>query len=82
MRSTVRAHFWVEAGLASLCGFLSVLTLVRRDWIETLTGFDPDHHIGSFEGMILAGLFLVCVLVSLAARAEWRRARPEAAPAS
>lgn len=81
MKSTVRALFWVEAGLAALCGFLALLTLVGRDWIETLTGFDPDRHIGSFEGMILAGLFLVCVLVSLAAGAEWRRARRTPAPA-
>ena len=75
MKSNVRARFWVEAGLASLCGFLAVLTLFWRDWIEALTGFDPDHHNGSFEWIIIAGLFLVCVLVSVAARVEWRRPR-------
>jgi hypothetical protein len=76
VKSTVRARFWVEVGLASLCGFLAVLTLFWRDWIEALTGFDPDHHNGSFEWMIVAGLFLVCVAVSFVARAEWRRPRP------
>ena len=75
MKSAVRVRFWVEIGLASLCGFLTVLTLFWRDWIEALTGFDPDHHNGSFEWMIVAGLFLVCVLVSFAARAEWHRPR-------
>jgi hypothetical protein len=50
--------------------------LFWRDWIEALTGFSPDHHNGSFEWMIVAGLFLVCVLVSFAARAEWRRPKP------
>jgi len=43
MRSTVRGRFWLETALASLCGFLAVLTLVWRDWIEALTGFDLDH---------------------------------------
>jgi DMSO/TMAO reductase YedYZ heme-binding membrane subunit len=76
MKSTVRARFWLEAGLASVCGFLAVLTLFWRDWIEALTGFSPDHHNGSFEWLIVAGLFVVCVLVGLAARAEWRRLRP------
>ena len=74
--STVRARFWFELALASFSGFLTVLTLFWRDWIEALLMFDPDHGDGSVEWMIVAGLFLVCVLVSLAARAEWRRPRP------
>jgi hypothetical protein len=44
-----------------------------RDWIEALTGFDPDHHNGSFEWLIVAGLFAASVLVARAARVEWRR---------
>lgn len=75
MTSTVRARFWLEAALASLCGFLAVLTLFWRDWIEALTGFDPDHHNGSFEWLIVAVLFLVCIVVGGAARSEWRRPR-------
>jgi len=76
VKSTVRTRFWIEAGLASLCGLLAVLTLFWQDWIEGLTGFDPDEHSGSFEWTIVAGLVLACVVVSLAARAEWRRPRP------
>lgn len=75
MKSTVRARFWLEAGLASVCGFLAVLTLFWRDWIEALTGFSPDRHDGSFEWLIVAGLLVVCVLVGLAARTEWSRPR-------
>jgi hypothetical protein len=66
-------RFWVEAGLAALSGFLAILTLFSRDWIEALTGFDPDNHDGSFEWAIVAALFLACMLLSIAARADWRR---------
>jgi hypothetical protein len=81
-RVTVRARFWIEAGLASCCGFLGVLTLFLRDWIEALTGFNPDRHDGSLEWMIVAGLLLVCVLLAFAARIEWRRSRPAATAAT
>ena len=71
--SSIRMRFWIKAGLAALCGFLAILTLFTRDWIEALTGFDPDNHDGSFEWAIITTLFLVCILLSIAARAEWRR---------
>lgn len=82
MKGKVRWRFWVETGLASVCGFLAVLTLFWRDWIEGVSGLDPDHHNGSFEWLILAGLFLVCVLLALAARTERRRRPPSAALSS
>jgi hypothetical protein len=80
VRSTLRVRFWAETALASTCGFLAVLTLFWRDWVETLAGFDPDRHNGSFEWMIVGGLLLVCVVVSAVARAEWRRRRPAVVP--
>jgi hypothetical protein len=76
VKSAVRVRFWAEAGLASLCGLFALFTLFWRDWIEAFTGFEPDHHNGSFEWMIVVGLFVVCVSLSVAARAEWRRPRP------
>ena len=78
MKSNVRARFWVEAGLALLSGCLALLTLFTRDWVEALTGFDPDQHDGSFEWMIVFGLFAAFLILSLAARAEWRRPRSAA----
>jgi DMSO/TMAO reductase YedYZ heme-binding membrane subunit len=80
MRSTVRGRFWLETALASLCGFLAVLTLVWRDWIEALTGFDPDHHSGSLEQSIVIALWVVCIVASALARAEWRRPSMAAGP--
>jgi hypothetical protein len=71
--ATARARLWFEAGVAWLSGVLAVATLFWPDWIEALTGFDPDRHSGSFEWLIVAGLFATCVFAWLVARAEWRR---------
>jgi|AmaraimetFIIA100_FD_contig_51_8616399_length_501_multi_5_in_0_out_0_1 hypothetical protein len=79
MTGNVRRRFWVEAGVAALCGFLAVLTIFSQDWIEVLTGFDPDQHGGSVEWAIVAVLAFACAVLSLAARAEWRRSTLAAA---
>lgn len=47
---TVRMRFWIEAGLVALSGLLTILTLFSRDWIEALTGFDPDNQDGLLSG--------------------------------
>lgn len=73
--NAARARFWSEAGLAGLCGVLAIVTIFWRDWIEALTGFDPDHHNGSFEWLIVAVLFAASVLIGVTARAEWQRSR-------
>jgi hypothetical protein len=77
MSSAHRARYWVEIVAASLSGMLAVLTMFWRDWIEALTGFDPDHHSGSVEWAIVAALLVVCAGAGSLARAEWRR--PQAA---
>jgi len=69
-------RFWVEAGLASLSGLLALATLLWQDWLEALTGFDPDAGSGSFEWAIVGSLVVIGVVLALAARAEWRRPRP------
>jgi hypothetical protein len=64
---------WVAAGA---CAFLAVLTLFWRDWIEALTGWDPDRHGGSLEwGLVVA---LACAAVVLSLLARRLRPRPHA----
>jgi hypothetical protein len=72
-RSRLRRRFWFETGLAGLTGALFVLTLFWHDWLEAL-GFDPDHHNGSAEWLIVGGLFVLFVVFVASARVEWRRA--------
>jgi hypothetical protein len=75
VRAHVPARLWAEGALALITGVMAIVTVFLRDWIEALTGYDPDHHSGSAEWLIIAGLALVCVLASLALRVEWRRAQ-------
>jgi hypothetical protein len=73
--------FWIESVAASFTGFLAILTLVWRDWIEGVFGFDPDHHNGSFEWEVVIVCGLLTLLFAALARREWRRASSRAAPA-
>jgi len=71
--STHRTLFWLEVVFAVLCAVLAIVTVFWCDWVESLTGVDPDHHNGAFEWLIVAGFFTGSALAGLAARAEWRR---------
>jgi hypothetical protein len=53
-----------------------VLTIFWPDWIEALTGYDPDQHAGLVEWLIVIALLSTAPYWSLTARAEWRRPRP------
>jgi hypothetical protein len=70
----VRKRFWIEAGLAVLSGLLLVVTLVTREWIELLTGWDPDGGNGAVEWLIVVVLLVATATFGLLARAE--RLRP------
>ena len=74
MGRTVRVRFWVEATLALLAAGLFVLTLISREWIELLSGADPDGGDGSLEWAIVAVLVVATVVFAWLARVEWRRA--------
>lgn len=74
--------FWAEVTLASFTAVLAILTLVWRDWIEGVFGFDPDRHNGSFEWELVIACALLTVFFGALAGREWRKAPLKAAPAS
>jgi len=62
----------LEIAVALGAGLLGVLTIFWHDWIETLTGRDPDHQNGSVEWLIVAALLIVAIVVGIVARRQWR----------
>jgi hypothetical protein len=69
----LRRQAKIEAGVAILAAALLVLTLVTREWIELLTGWDPDGGSGALEWLIVAVLAVIAIALSLRARSDWRR---------
>ena len=64
---------WIEAFLAGLTGVLGVVTIFWRDWIEMLTGWDPDHHNGSVEVGLVVVLLIMSATCAVVARRSYRR---------
>lgn len=69
-RSRVRVR--LETAIAVFAAALGILTMFWHDWIEALTGWDPDHHNGSFEWLIVAALLAIAGAMGLVARRHWR----------
>ena len=76
-----KARIGLETAIASLAGALGVLTIFWHDWIEGLTGWDPDHHNGTFEWLIVVALLAIAAVLGAVARRDWRlRAAATGAP--
>lgn len=74
MSKRLHPVFWAESVPACIAGFLAVLTAVWPDWIEGVTGFQPDKQSGSLEWILVVGCGLAAVLLGALAGREWRRA--------
>ena len=68
-----RRKFWIESWVAAASGLLSVITLIRQDWVELIFRVDPDHGNGALEWAIAGGLLTVCLLAAALARVERRQ---------
>lgn len=67
-------RFWSEAVTGAVGLVLFTLTLFSREWIEVLTGWDPDGGNGSLEIAVAVGLLAITAVSMLAARRDYRRA--------
>jgi hypothetical protein len=67
-----RIRAWLETGIAVFAGLLGIVTAFWHDWIEVLTGWDPDHHNGSVEWIIVVALLAVSVALGATARRHWK----------
>jgi hypothetical protein len=69
VRGRLKTRMTLEglAGLTSLV--LAVLTVVNREWIEELTGLEPDAGSGALEWLIVIAFGLAAVLLG---RMAWR----------
>ena len=70
-----------EAAISVLAGALGIVTVFWHDWIEALTGWDPDQHNGGAEWLIVAVLLAVAVAMGAVSRRHWKL-RLQAAAAS
>jgi ABC-type thiamin/hydroxymethylpyrimidine transport system permease subunit len=69
----LRARVRIEVVLAVISAALCALTLVFPEWIEELTGLEPDAGSGALEWLV-AGVFLVAAVVAaVLARRDYRR---------
>jgi hypothetical protein len=75
MRNSLRWRFWLETGLAIVTSIVFLLTLVQRDWIESVFGLDPDQGNGTLEWLIVGALLVVSITLFTLSSYEWRRAR-------
>ena len=75
-RTWLLALFWAEVLLAAAAAVLAVATAIRPDWIEELTGLDPDAGSGSAEWAITLVLALAAVALAVGARFTRSALRP------
>jgi ABC-type cobalt transport system substrate-binding protein len=64
-----------QAGLAVACLTLALATAFWPDWLESLTGWDPDGHSGEVEWLLVACLAAVGAISAALAGASWMRWR-------
>jgi hypothetical protein len=78
-KGQLKRRFNIEAVLAVISAALVILTLINHEWIEVLTGWDPDKGNGVLEWGIVVVLVAAFVAVSLRARSDWHKLRTRGA---
>ena len=69
----LRRRLRLEIVLAASSAMLCVLTFVTPEWIEKLTGLEPDSGSGALEWIIAGGFLVAAVVSAVLARRDYRR---------
>jgi hypothetical protein len=67
---TMRTRLEIVA--ASCAALLGIVTVFWHDWIEALTGWDPDSHSGGVEWIVVGLLLMLAIALGLSARRHWK----------
>lgn len=73
MERRLRTRLRVEVILAAISAGLFILTLINAEWIEALTGLEPDAGSGALEWLIAAAFLVAAVVIALMARRDYRQ---------
>ena len=68
------SRFHLEVTVAAVTASLFLVTLIWKDWIEIVSGVDPDRGSGALEWAIVLAMGLAALTSAVLARWEWKRA--------
>lgn len=74
-RSVSMRRVRIEMAAATVFAIAAVITSIWPDWIEALTGTDPDNSSGSLEWAIVAVLGVIAVVVAVLSWVDFQVAR-------
>ena len=73
MERRLRIRWWIEVTLAVIALGLFVVTLISAEWIEELTGWEPDGGSGELEWLIAAAFLAAAVVFAWLGRRTHRQ---------
>lgn len=71
----LRMRMTVEGVLAVAAAALALITIIDHEWIEELTGLEPDAGSGALEWAIVLGLAAAAVVLGVLAWRDGQRLR-------
>jgi hypothetical protein len=74
----MRARVWTEGALAIATAVLAAATAISAEWIEWVTGLDPDGGSGALERGLVVALAAGAVALGVTAGRDFRRWRVNA----
>ncbi len=75
MSTPVRTRLRIKIVLAVISLVLAIVTAISAEWIEELTGWEPDGGSGALEWLIVIGFGAAAAILALLARRDVRTLR-------